>query len=249
MDKIKLSVVIPAYNETANLNLGSLDKIEQYLKKQKYQYEVLIIDDGSTDNTANIISSQIKDKKNFSLIKNTHGGKAITVMTGLIKAYGEIVLFTDMDQATPLDQVEKFFPKFENGYDVVIGLRKGRKGAPTIRKISAYIFSFLRNIILGLPLSDTQCGFKAFTQPAIKTVFPEMLKTWQAFSRSQDAAVNAGFDIEALYLAKKRGFKIAEVPVEWHYVGSKRVHVMKDAIEALKDMLRIKINDLKGKYD
>jgi dolichyl-phosphate beta-glucosyltransferase len=243
----KLSVIIPAYNEEKNLDKGSLNEVHDYLSKQSYSYEVLVVDDGSVDKTAEKVEEVIKGKKNFRLIKNEHGGKAITVMTGLLKSSGEIALFTDLDQSTPLKEIEKFFPEFEQGFNVVIGRRQGRKGAPPIRKLYSWGFSVLRNIVLGLPFSDTQCGFKAFTREAVEKIFPPMLEQWKKV-RSQGAAVNAGFDIETLFIAKKRNLKTTDVEVEWHYVGSERVGI-KAAIEALKDTLRIRLSDLLGKYN
>lgn len=246
-DKIKLSVIIPAYNETVNLKKGVLDQVADYLKAQDYLYEVLIIDDGSKDNTVELVEGEIKNKKGFKLIKNLHGGKALTVIVGILKAQGEVAVFTDMDQATPISQIEKFFPKFREDFDVVIGMRKGRKGAPLIRKISAWGFAALRNLILGLPFRDTQCGFKAFNQRAIKTIFPDLLDIWQT-NKAKGAAVNAAFDTEMLYLAKKKGLNIAEVEVDWHHVGTKRVQLVSDAMDALKGMLRIRFNDVQRKY-
>lgn len=244
----KLSVVIPAYNEAKNLGSGSLDEVDEYLKKQDYSYEVLIVDDGSSDETADLVEKIIKDKKGFKLIRNPHGGKALTVISGMLKTSGEVAVFTDMDQATPLNQIEKFFPRFEKGVDVVIGSRSGRAGAPVVRKITAFGFAVLRKIILGLPFKDTQCGFKAFNHEAIQKVFPKMQEIWQ--SRTVNgAAVNAGFDAETLFMAKKLGFKIAEVNVEWHHVGTERVRLFHDAYEAIKDMLRVRLNDIKGGYD
>ncbi len=243
----KLSIVIPAYYEEENLKKGSLQEVWDYLKKQKFESEIIIVDDGSTDQTTSIVEEQIKDKKNFRLIKNPHGGKAVTVMSGLIKSSGSIALFTDMDQATPIMEVEKLFPKFEEGFDVVIGSRRGRSGAPLIRKLAAWFFATFRNLILGLPFKDTQCGFKAFDKQAIDTIFPELLKSWQKH-KTKGSAVNAGFDVEMLFIAKKRALKICEVEVSWHHVGTERVQIIPDAIEALRDMIRIRINDFKGKY-
>lgn len=244
---MKLSIIIPAYNEEKNIKDGALMKVANYLEKVTYPYEVLIVDDGSTDKTVEVVEEYIKNLKNFRVVQNPHGGKAITVMSGLLKASGDIAVFTDMDQATPMSEIEKFFPKFESGANIVIGSRTGRQGAPLVRKLAAWGFSVLRTVILGLPIKDTQCGFKAFDQKSIKQIFPKVLPIWQDM-KSSGAAVNAGFDVEVLFLAKKRGFNIAEVPVDWHHVGTERVQLIKDATEAIKDMLRIRINDLTGKY-
>lgn len=247
MKNIKLSVIIPAYNEAENLHSGALDSVFEYFKNQKYPYEVLIVDDGSTDQTVKLVEDIIKNKPGFKLVKNPHGGKAITVMSGLLSSSGEVALFTDMDQATPINQIEKFFPKFEQGFDIVIGSRHGREGAPAIRKLMGWGFSVLRKLFLGLPFNDTQCGFKAFNRKSVDLIFPELLESWKKI-RASGAAVNAGFDVETLFIAQKKGLKIAEVLVDWRHVGTERVQAVRDSLEALKDMVRIKINDIQGIY-
>ena len=248
-----LSIVIPAYNEERNLKKGVLDEVVVYLKEVKYSHEVIIVDDGSTDETKVPIKNFIKGKKNWRLIENKHGGKALAVMTGLLAAKGKIALFTDMDQATPIREVEKFFPYFSakggpaSGWDIVIGSRQGRKGAPLLRRLAALVFSTLRNLILGLPFSDTQCGFKAFNDRSRNAIFPPLKTKWDKI-RAAGAAVHAGFDVETLFLARKLDFKIAEVDVNWHYVGTERVQLIKDSLDAIKDMVRIRLNDWMGKY-
>ncbi len=245
---MKLSVVIPAYNEVKNLKKGVLDEVQSYLDKKKIDVEVLIVDDGSSDDTVKRVKKYTEQNKNFKLIRNSHGGKAMAVMTGMLASSGDTLLFTDMDQATPIDQLDKFIPKFEEGFDLVIGSRTGRKGAPLVRKLAAWGFSLLRGVILGLPFSDTQCGFKAFNKKAVEKIIPKIKNEWGVL-HFKGGAVNAGFDVELLYLAKKYGFKIAEVPVEWKYVDTERVQVIKDALAAIYDMFRIRINDLKGNYN
>lgn len=247
MNRPDLSVVIPSYNETARLKLQAIDQIDQFLKKQKYSYEVLIVDDKSTNGTVNEVEKAIKNKKGFKLIKNEHGGKAITVMTGMLKASGAIVLFTDMDQATPISEANKIMTKMNQGFDVVIGQRGERKGAPITRKVVSLGFQICRNLIVGLPFKDTQCGFKAFTNQAAQEVFPQMLARWQEM-KSSGAAVNAGFDVEALFIAKQKGLKIAAIDVEWRHVDNeKQVKIVHEAIEALTGMLKIRLNSLQGK--
>lgn len=243
----KVSVVIPAYNEEKNLRKGVLNDVKNFFKQKAFDYEVIMVDDGSTDQTREIIKKYIKDNKHFKLIENSHGGKAIAVMTGMMVGKGEIILFTDMDQATPIDQIERFIPKFIDGFDIVIGSRHGRKGAPLIRKLSAWGFSVLREVILGLPFKDTQCGFKAFNKNVIQKILPKIKSEWGVV-HFNGGAVNAGFDVELLYLAKKYNFKIAEVDVEWKYVDTERVQIIKDALAAIYDMFRIRLNDLRGKY-
>lgn len=242
-----ISVVVPAYNESKNLASGSLSVIQKYLDGISMEYEVLVVDDGSNDKTVEIIKEQIQGNPKFRLIENPHAGKAVTVMTGLLEAKGELVFFTDMDLATPIEELVKLLPKFDEGYDVVIGARTGRKGAPFVRKLSALGFSILRNVILGLPFKDTQCGFKGFTKESVQIIFPSLLKQWKKHKAS-GGAVNAGFDVEMLFIAKQNGLKIIDVPVVWHYVDTERVQVLSDAIQAIQDMIRIRINGWKGSY-
>ncbi|OGE65096.1 hypothetical protein A3I48_02445 [Candidatus Daviesbacteria bacterium RIFCSPLOWO2_02_FULL_36_7] len=243
----KISIIIPAYNEEKNLKRGVLSEVGNYLEQLKIDYEVIIVDDGSSDASVEIIKKYISKNRNFRLIQNQHGGKAIAVTTGMLAGEGEIILFTDMDQATPISQVEKFMPKFEEGYEIVIGSRHGRQGAPAVRKLSAWGFSVLRGLILGLPFKDTQCGFKAFSKVSVDKILPRIKSEWGVV-HFKGGAVNAGFDVEILYLAKKYGLKIAEVDVEWQYVDTERVQVIKDALAAIYDMFRIRWNDLRGKY-
>ncbi len=243
---MKLSVIIPAFNEAANLRKGCLDEVVNFLKKKDFSSEIIIVDDGSKDETIELVENYIKGKKNIRLIKNNHGGKAIAVMTGLLQSEGKIALFTDMDQATPISEIEKLLPKFKEGFDIAIGSRSGREGAPIVRKFMAWGFSVLRNIVLGLPFKDTQCGFKAFNRSSIQEIFPKLLSRWKNMSQ-KGAAVNAGFDVETLFLAKKKGFKIAEVSVSWHHVGTERVQIIKDSIDAVLDIFRIRLDDLQNK--
>lgn len=242
-----LSVVVPAYNEEVNIKEGTPARLVTYLSRQLYPWEVLFVDDGSVDNTANLLAEFGRKEKRVHLIRNPHQGKAATVMTGVLAAQGELILFTDTDQATPMEEVEKFLPYFEKGYDVVIGSRHGRAGMPVFRKIMAYGFVILRTLILRLPFKDTQTGFKAFKREAAHDIFGH-LKIFGKRGVIKGAAVKAGFDIEILYVARKLGYKIKEVGVEWHHPGTTRVSPVKDSIDALRDMLRIRWYALKGEY-
>lgn len=248
MTNPKLSIIVPSYNEVAKFKERAISTIEEYLKKQSYSYEVIIVDDKSTNNTLEFVKKLIKNKPHFRLIENDHGGKAITVMTGMLESRGEVALFTDMDQATPIAEVGKLLDKIDQGADIAIGSRRGRRGAPVARKLAGWGFSLLRNVILGLPFTDTQCGFKAFRRDVTRSIFPQLLEEWKRM-RASSAAVNAGFDVETLFLAKKKGFKVTEVEVEWQHVENiKQVQLINDSLEALKDMFRIRLNELRGVY-
>ena len=248
MKNIFLSVVIPAYNEEYNLRTGVLNSVYDYLKRQKYPWEILFVDDGSTDKTAELSGEFAKKNSNFLVLSEPHRGKAGTVTAGILKAAGDIILFTDTDQATPIDQLEKILPKFDQGFDVVIGSRHGREGAPLTRKIMAFGFSTLRLILLRLPFKDTQCGFKAFRSESAEKIFKNLILTKRK-SESKGASVTAGFDLEVLYVARKLGFKIAEVPVDWHHKEGTKVDPFKDSVEGLKGLISVRLNALQGKYN
>lgn len=247
MGKIYLSVVIPAYNEHANLKRGVLGSVWDYLKGQKYSWEVLIVDDGSTDDTVKLAEMFTKKHKGFRVLKEPHRGKGGSVIAGMLAAKGDIILFTDMDQATPLDQLEKLLPTFKKNFDVAIGTRTGREGAPLVRKLMAYGFVFLRRVVLRLPFRDTQCGFKAFKKYAAKKIF-EKMEVFNEKMESKGASVSAGFDLEMLYLARKLRMKVAEVPVEWHHQEGTKVNPIKDSWEGFRDLMKVRMNALMGKY-
>lgn len=248
MNNTYLSVIIPAYNEEENLKKGVLDQLNQYLTLQDYSWEVLIIDDASTDSTAKLAGEYSKKHSKYKVFKEVHRGKGGNIIAGMKRAKGEIVLFTDMDQATPINQIKKILPRFADGYDVVIGQRVGRKGAPLTRQIMAYGFVLLRKIVLGLPYKDTQCGFKAFKKDVAEKIFSNM-EVFGSLKENLSASVTAGFDIEVLYLAKKLGFKVAEVKVDWNYKETERVSAVHDSLEALRDMFKIRLYSLMGKYN
>lgn len=248
-NEIYLSVVVPAYNELINLKRGVLDSVYDYLIEKDFSWEVIISDDASKDDTAKFVESFSKKHKGFRLLRQpVNLGKGGNVISGMMNAKGKYVLFTDMDQSTPIDQFEKFIPKLKDGYDIVIGSRSGRPGQPLIRKIMAYGFVILRTIILRLPYKDTQCGFKLFSRSAVKSVFPKM-KIFGKKPRSGKGSVTAGFDLETLFIARKLKLKVAEVPVEWWEYGERNEkNPIRDSWEGLVDMLKIRLNALKGEY-
>ena len=162
-----ISVVVPCFDEMANLQKGVLDKIVNFLKKKKISFEIIVSDDGSTDGSIEFVKNFIKDNSDVSLLINPHLGKAGAVTIGMLKAKGNYVLFTDMDQATPIEEINKLLPFFSQNYSVVIGSRADRrKGSPWIRLFMSRVWMIIRNLIIGLGIEDTQCGFKMFTHDA-----------------------------------------------------------------------------------
>ena len=247
-----LSVVIPAYNERDNIQSGALNKVAGYLSAQPYTYEVVVVDDGSEDDTATLAEGFASDHRCFRVVRNPHQGKAHTVIAGMLAATGQIVLFSDMDQATPITETASVLPWFDRGFGVVIGSRGTvRRNAPLWRKVMSRSQIILRNVILGFRgITDTQCGFKAFRQDAVRAIVPRL----SLYGGSQDspvkgAAVTSGFDVEMLFVARKLGYQIKEVPVEWDYRHSRRVNLLKDSLRGVRDLLRIRFADWRGEYE
>lgn len=245
-----ISLIVPCYNEEANIQKGVLDKIGNYTAKDERFSEVIIVDDGSSDSSRSVIKNKyLRTYPKFRLIQNSHQGKAFAVLTGIKQAKYDYVIFSDIDLATPIDEVEKLIAKIDEGGTLVIGSRNNsREGAPVLRKIMAKGFIFVRNLIIGLRgIKDTQCGFKLFEkQAALKII--EKLQVFHDKRVAKDSSVSAGFDIEFLFVGQKLGYKIIEVPVVWRHVETKNVNFIRDSLETLIDIFRIKMLDLKGKY-
>lgn len=244
-----LSVVVPAYNEEKNFVRGALKEVVDYLKKQKYEWEVILSDDGSTDGTITLLRQFAKEHKNVVVVENSHQGKGPTVSSGMLQAQGMYRVFTDFDQSTPISEVEKLFPFIDDGYDVVIGSRAiqgaRREDEPWYRHFMGLGFNALVQLIAVPGIHDTQCGFKLFSGESAEDLFPR-LKVYEGKAR-QDAFTGA-FDVELLLLARKRGYKIAEVPVIWHHHETDRVSPVKDSLRMLWDIMKIRANDITRRY-
>lgn len=245
-----LSVIVPAYNEEPNFKKGTIDEIPKYLKKQNYSSEILIVDDGSEDNTAKLADDFAKKHDHIRVIKNPHQGKAETVKTGVKEARGELILFTDFDQATPISEIEKLLPFFAE-YDIVIGSRQlpgaKREKEPIYRHIMGLGFNLVVQLLAVRGIWDTQAGFKCFKAPVAKELFGK-LRVYGLGKKVEGALVTA-FDVELLFIAKKRGYKIKEVPIIWHHVATSRVNPLKDSLRMFRDVIKVRLNDLKGIYN
>lgn len=245
-----ITIIIPCYNEKENLERGVLGEVANFLQGQNFTWEVIISDDGSTDDSRQLTKTFVKDKKNFWLLENKHGGKPAAVWSGIQKSKGEFILFTDMDQSTPLKEVQKLTP-FLKDYEVVIGSRGlERKNFSIFRKIGSAIFRNFRKAILLRGIDDTQCGFKLFKGQVAREVFPK-LQFFQHFEKITGWKVTS-FDVELLFLAEKMGHKIKEVPVEWldrDVSKGKNRSYLKESKEMVEQIVRVKLNDITGKYD
>ncbi len=248
--KVELSLVIPCYNEELNIQKGVLDKIGNFTSADKRFKEVIIVDDGSTDKTKDIIEEKyLKRFPKFRLIKNKHKGKAFAIITGIQEARSKYVMFSDIDLATPIEESEKLIARITQA-PIIIGSRnKTRKGAPLTRKLMALGFIIIRNFLIGLRgIRDTQCGFKLFDKEKALDIIAKLV-LFKDGRVVKGSSVSAGFDLELLFLAQKLGFKIIEVPVTWHHVETKNVNFVKDSLETLRDILKIKIYNLRGLYE
>jgi dolichyl-phosphate beta-glucosyltransferase len=246
---MQITLVIPCYNEEANIQKGVLDNIGNFTEDRKDFLEVLIVDDGSSDKSREIITRKYLSKfKKFRLICNDHGGKAFAVKRGIEEAKAELVMFSDIDLATPIEEVDNLL-LYTAANEVVIGSRGAtRPGAPMIRKIMAISFIIIRNTIIGLyGIKDTQCGFKIFQTKAAQEIISKML-VFKRAQKTNGASVSATFDLEFLFLAKKLGYNIKEVKVLWRHMETKNVNFFKDASETLTDLARMKWYEMKGRY-
>lgn len=252
MPKIAISIVIPCYNEQKNLEAGVLDQVYRFLHKQQFDWEVLLCNDASTDNSLQLLKQFSTKHKKFNVLDLPHGGKPSAVWGGIKAAKYPWVLFTDMDQSTPLKEIKKLIPYFDR-YDFVIGSRgTSRQGASFVRKLMAKTFLTFRKIFLLSQINDTQCGFKAIKTDLAKQLFPRL-----GYFQQQD---NKGwrvsaFDVELLFMAQKAGYKVKEILVDWRNTdlsntkGDDLKRFKKESKQMLQEIWRVKLNDLKGVYD
>lgn len=236
------SIVIPAYNESARLG-ASLLKVLAYVHAQGWDAEVVVVNDGSRDNTANIIRDFAAKDRAVRLVENPgNRGKGYSVRNGMLHAEGDILIFSDADLSSPIEEASKLLEALECGADIAIGSRWLRSETqtqrqPLHRQIFGRIFNLLLRLTLGLQFKDTQCGFKAFKRTAAQAIFPlQKIERW-------------GFDPEILFLARKIGFKVKEVPVLWGHSGGTRINPFVDGFRMFTEMLRVRWYSLTRKYD
>ncbi|MFO7807085.1 MAG: glycosyltransferase family 2 protein [Candidatus Moraniibacteriota bacterium] len=238
------SVVIPAYNEASREEKmrDHLIAIQEYFEKKDESYEVIIVLDGPTDETPNLVKKYTKDVKSAKIIdRKKNKGKGYSVREGLLAAEGKYRLFTDMDGATPITMLDKFIPEFKEGADIVIGSRDLEESEikvhqPKWKEFLGNAGNLLIQFIGGLyGMKDTQCGFKAFKEDAVKDIIPRTtVERW-------------GLDFEILIIGKKLGYEIKQVPVEWIDSGDSAVGIS-GYISTFKDLFKVKWNLIKGVY-
>jgi glycosyltransferase involved in cell wall biosynthesis len=251
-----LSVILPCYNEQKNLERGVLDEVTEYLAGQSLPWEVVIVNDESTDESRRFIEGYIQDKADFFLFDIPHGGKPAAVWEGIQRARGEMILFSDMDQSTPLHELAKLVPWYQEGFDVVIGSRQTtREGTSLLRKAGSFVFLTLRRLFLLPDIMDTQCGFKLCRREVALQIFPH-LEFLRQVEKPSGWKVTA-FDVEFLYLVDRAGYKIKEVLVSWRNRDESDTksqqgelsRYVQESINMGREVTRVKLNQIRGVYD
>jgi len=237
----KYSFIIPAYNEGARLG-STLDRILNYLAACGWDAEVVVVNDGSRDRTADLVRAAASAHPQLRLIENPgNRGKGYSVRNGMLNAKGEVRLFSDADLSSPIEEASELFAAISAGADIAIGSRWLQPETQThrqslLRQFYGRIFNLALRILLGLNFKDTQCGFKAFTSGAAQAIFPlQRIERW-------------GFDPELLYLARRAGLKVQEVPVAWAHVEGTRLSPLRDGLRMFGEVLKIRWNAITGKY-
>jgi glycosyltransferase involved in cell wall biosynthesis len=236
------SIVIPAYNESARID-AALREVVGCIRAQRWNAEVIVVNDGSTDTTARQVLDFSMSAPEVRLLENPgNHGKGYSVRHGLLQARGEIVMFTDADLSAPIREAELLFAAIGEGADIAIGsrwLERSRQThrQPFYRQFFGRCFNLITRTIMGLRFHDTQCGFKAFTREAAQTVF--QLQTIEGW----------GFDPEILFIASKRGLRIVEVPVTWGHDERSRISYLRDGFQMLREIAIIRWNALTGRYN
>src|SRR5216683_4022205 len=235
------SIIIPAYNEGARLGT-TLDRVLNYVAAQRWDAEVIVVNDGSRDRTADLVRSYAQTHPALHLLENPgNRGKGYSVRNGMLNATGEVLVFSDADLSSPIEEANKLFAAIEAGSDIAIGSRWLQPEMQThrqslLRQFYGRLFNLALRVLLGLNFKDTQCGFKAFTRTAAQATFPlQRIERW-------------GFDPELLYLARRAGLKVQEVPVAWAHVEGTRLSPLRDGLRMFGEVLKIRWNAFSGKY-
>lgn len=241
-----LTVVIPAYNEERRLP-ATLQAVQAYLRQQPYASEILVVDDGSSDATVAVAAAF----PGVQVLQRDHRGKGFAVRAGALAATGHYILLCDADLATPIEEWEKLWQQLARGHAVAIGSREGigatRIGEPWYRHLMGRAFNLIVQSVAVGGIQDTQCGFKALRRHAAQDLFQRVRVYGDDAPAVSGAAVTA-YDVELLFLARRQHYPIAEVPVSWHYGDETKVDPVRDSLRNLRDVLLVRVNDLRGHY-
>jgi dolichyl-phosphate beta-glucosyltransferase len=234
-----LSIVIPALNEESRLP-PTLSKIDAFLQQQDYEAEVIVVDNGSNDRTTEVVEDFAKEHSYVRLIRLQERGKGRAVKAGMLDAKGEYRFICDADLSMPIEEVSKFLPPNFEGQDIIIGSREGegaqRIGEPEYRHIMGRVFNFIVKMTAVNEFEDTQCGFKMFKREAAEDLF------------SVQQMNGIGFDVELIYVALKRGYKVSDVPITWYFDPDSRMRLVQDTLHVLVEIWEIRKNWREGRY-
>jgi glycosyltransferase involved in cell wall biosynthesis len=235
------SIVIPAFNESGRIP-ATLEAVVGCVREQSWRAEVIVVNDGSTDATADLVRAFQEHAPEVRLIENPgNRGKGYSVRHGMLEATGDVVMFTDADLSAPIEEAERLFSAIAQGADIAIGsrwLESGRQThrQPLYRQFFGRCFNAVTRLVMGLRFADTQCGFKGFTREAAQVVFKlQTIEGW-------------GFDPEILFIALKRGYRVVEVPVSWSHDERTRMSYLRDGLKMLEEIVTIRWNALTGHY-
>jgi dolichyl-phosphate beta-glucosyltransferase len=235
-----ISLIIPAYNEENRLP-RALEQVFTFLEKQSFPFEVVVVENGSTDRTLEIANAFAAGRPNLLVIHEETKGKGIAVKRGVLAAHGEYRFICDTDLSMPIEEILKFFPPQLHDFDVAIGSREAqgsiRYDEPSYRHWGGRMVNLLIRMLILPGFQDTQCGFKCFRAESTLPLF------------EQQTLYGWSFDIELLYLARKRKLRIQEVPINWYFDPESKVNAVRDALKMISDIFRIHLNALLGRYD
>ena len=234
-----LSIIIPAYNEAARLP-GTLEQVDAFLSRQPFTSEILVIENGSSDGTFEIARAMENKISNLNVIHEDIRGKGWAVRQGMLAAAGDFRFICDADLSMPIEELLRFLPPLLEEMPIAIASREApgavRYNEPEFRHLVGRAFNLVVRLLILKGLNDTQCGFKCFRADVAEKIFPLVtIKGWT-------------FDVEALFIARKTGYTIIEIPIPWYYKSQSRVKVLRDSIHMGLDLIKIRLNSLKGKY-
>jgi dolichyl-phosphate beta-glucosyltransferase len=236
---LDLTIVVPAFNEEGRIG-ATLQELRAYLSSRPWRWEVVVVDDGSTDGTVRVVNEAAGTDGRVRVQREPHRGKGGAVRAGLLASNAAHRFICDADLSMPVHELERFMPPALGAADVAIGSREGagarRVGEPLFRHVTGRVFNRLVQRLAVPGIEDTQCGFKMFTARAVETVFPHVVVDGWAF------------DIEVLYLARRAGLRILEVPIEWHYREESRLNMSRDAWRMLRELRQIRGRARRGAY-
>lgn len=253
MDRPFLSLIIPAWNEAQRLP-GTLHKVTSYLDKQEYTSEVIVVDDGSTDETVHLVRqfmAEHRGRSEINLIEADHRGKGYAVRMGMLAGRGKYLMFSDADLATPVYELGKMIGALESGSDIAIGSRQAvcseRVNEPFLRHLLGRVFNLMVRLLAGLRFQDTQAGFKGFQRAVAYDLFRHVRLYGDDARLVKGSAITA-FDVEVLYLAVQAGYRIEEIPVKWEYNLNSDLRMLHDGARMLSDLIKIRWMAMQGQY-